>query len=506
MLTSEEDRQESMLKMISQLLLATVSTAPILAGAANAGRQNVTINWSDTVVTSKTHTTLQSVANPLLLDTSPIRNEALQSLSLVSSDYVRYVPWYPYPKLAVPELDPPVIGNGHCKTSWNFTYADQLLGDFLRATPGKKHIINFSTTPTWMWTLDSPYTYPQDPSAIDFNYNNGTQLRDPSCRELADYYKRILSWYVQGGFTDECGVYHRSGHHWDIEYWEILNEMEHNIQPDLYNKIYDAVTAAIAEVSPATQFVGLALISRNTTFLEGFLRPENHRKGVPLDWISYHFYATPSNDTTQNEAAQAWTATDTFITEVQQMEAVRKSLSPNTKTTVNEIGTMDPLGATTIYPDYTIPPEYWLWSGGIYAYIFSKLAELGIDVVGESQLVGYPGQYPSVSMVDWATGKPNARLRVLQLLQQSFAPGDVLVATSVSDESSMHSQAFQGKGRRVLLVNKVDQSQNVHISGLSEGIASIIDLSTEGMAPRQVRVQSGSLTLPAYAVAVLSEH
>jgi len=31
---------------------------------------------------------------------------------------------------------------------------------------------------------------------------------------------------------------------------------------------------------------------------------------------------------------------------------------------------------------------------------------LGIDLAGESQLVGYPTQLPSVSMMDWIDGKP----------------------------------------------------------------------------------------------------
>jgi hypothetical protein len=93
----------------------------------------------------------------------------------------------------------------------------------------------------------------------------------------------------------------------------------------------------------------------------------------------------------QNEAAQSFQQADTFLGEVTQIEAVRKQISPHTKTTIDQLGTMDPLGSTTVYPKYTIPDKYWVWSGGIYAYIFSKLAIVGINAVGESQLSGYPG-------------------------------------------------------------------------------------------------------------------
>lgn len=47
-----------------------------------------------------------------------------------------------------------------------------------------------------------------------------------------------------------------------------------------------------------------------------------------------------------------------------------------------------------------------------------------------SQMIGYPSQYPSVSMMDWDTGKPNSRYWVLYLLHETFHVGDKLVETS----------------------------------------------------------------------------
>ena len=495
--------------MLGQILRIAAFSAPCLALYRRDASSpvNINIDWDDVLIESKTTPTLQSVANPPMLSNSSIRANILDSLELVAADYVRYVPWFPYPRLAVPEIDAPIINETHCITSWDFTYADQLLLDFMASTPNVSHIINFSTTPDWMWVLDAPYSYPEDVTAIDWNYNNGTQLRDPTVKELADYYRRLLSWYVAGGFTDECGVYHESGHHLDIEYWEILNESEaeHEIDIGLYNKIYDAVTAAIHEVSPSTQFVGLAMSTRNVTRVQDFLNPANHEPNTPLDWISYHFYATPTNATTQSEAAQSFKMADTFLAEVQQIEAARKQISPSARTTVNELGTMDPLGSTTIYPDYTIPDEYWVWSGGIYAYIFSNLAVMGIDAVGESQLSGYPGQYPSVSMVDYHTGLPTARLRVLQLIQNSLKPGDKLVQTN-GDETQIHAQAFEtsDQEKKVLLVNKLDQTVSVQAQGFEGGSLETVDVSTGGKPWRTETVNGGSFSLAPYAVAVLT--
>ena len=65
----------------------------------------------------------------------------------------------------------------------------------------------------------------------------------------------------------------------------------------------------------------------------------------------------------------------------------------------------------------------------MYAYIFGNLTSMGVDVAGESQLVGYPTQFPGVTMIDWTTGKPNARYWVLKLLRDNFGPGNRLVAS-----------------------------------------------------------------------------
>mgnify|MGYP003403795069 CR=1 FL=1 len=80
--------------------------------------------------------------------------------------------------------------------------------------------------------------------------------RDPG-KEVADYYARLVSWYVNGGFTDELGKRHESGHRYKIDYWEVLNEpdLEHNLTPEQYTVLYDAVVAAVKKVSPGTKFV-----------------------------------------------------------------------------------------------------------------------------------------------------------------------------------------------------------------------------------------------------------
>jgi hypothetical protein len=474
----------------------------------------INVDWQDVVIKSKTSTTLQVVVNPMLLRNSSIHDNALKSLQSVSANLVRFVPWFPYPKLSVPEIDAPIIDGDSCTTFWDFTYADPLVEDFFKSTPNVEHIINFSTTPGWMWILPNGtnYTYPEDINETDFGYNQGTQLRDPTLKEVSDYYSRLVSWYVNGGFTDECGVYRESGHHYNIEYWEVLNEIEaeHSISPEFYNQLYDAIVTAIHSVSPNTKFVGLALGDNGNPqyfdYLSEFLDPTKHAAGIPLDYVSYHWYGSPDVLTTEQEAAECFSQADDFLTHVGQIETIRKQLSPNVKTTLNEIGTFDPQGTTTIVPGYTVPPEYYVWSGAVYAYVFSGVTAMGIDTIGESQLVGYPSQYPSVSMVNYTTGNPNARLRVLQLIQQNFAAGDTLVQTNSSSEANVHAQAFvtpEGV-KKVLLVNKLPQATPVQIPGFDSGVAQIVDISTGDNEWRTEQFSGGTIDVTPWATIVIT--
>ena len=116
-------------------------------------------------------------------------------------------------------------------------------------------------------------------------------------KEVADYYARLISWYTQGGFTDEFGKRHESGYHYSISHWEVLNEIdfEHHIDAETYTRLYDEVVTAMKKVQPGMKFVGLALaMSTDPHYFEYFLDHKNHQRGVPLDFISYHFYAIPA--------------------------------------------------------------------------------------------------------------------------------------------------------------------------------------------------------------------
>ncbi|MGO9340052.1 MAG: GH39 family glycosyl hydrolase [Terracidiphilus sp.] len=484
--------------------LAAVGFAALLA--AQQGPQ-LTIHWDKTTVVSKSSPTLQVVVNPPLRHGEPLSVASYKAVKELGADYVRYVPWLPYPRLAVAELEPPTPG----KTSWDFSLIDPMTKDFLAATEGHSTILNFSTIPTWLFKTDKPATYPDDPYKVTWDYTQGTELRDPSGKQLGDYYARLVSWYVNGGFTDENGARHESGYHYKLPYWEVLNEVdfEHNMTPEQYTARYDAIVSAIHAVSPETKFVGLALAqpSTNPEYFEYFLDHKNHRPGIPLDFISYHFYATP----VRGETADNWQYTffdqaDGFLNSVRYIEAIRKRLSPQTRTTTDELGVILPTDNTP--QDKTPPPAaYWNVAGSLYAYLYIELSRLQIDVIGESQLVGYPTQFPSVSMMNWESNKPNARFWVLKLIKDSFRPGDTLVETNLSgaDSGSVEAQAIvTPAGRKLLLANKRNHAVEIPLAGAGKVTALTVDFESGDDPARSVKISGGNIRLEPFAVTVVS--
>jgi hypothetical protein len=67
----------------------------------------IVVNWGAPGVANKVLPTLQVVTNPLLLRSSPIHDQAFASLKALGAQFVRFVPWMPYPRLVINEFDRP---------------------------------------------------------------------------------------------------------------------------------------------------------------------------------------------------------------------------------------------------------------------------------------------------------------------------------------------------------------------------------------------------------------
>ncbi len=160
---------------LMRLFSIAIPCAAMLAGVA-AAQQDVEIQWHNVRRVNRSNASLQAVVTPLMSRSSPLHDKVWQALKDLHAQHVRYVPWLPYPKLAVAELEPPENG----KTSWDFSLIDPFTIDFLEATKGHSVMLNFSTIPQWMFKTPQPVSYPADPNHAVWDYTQGTELRDPS--------------------------------------------------------------------------------------------------------------------------------------------------------------------------------------------------------------------------------------------------------------------------------------------------------------------------------------
>lgn len=260
----------------------------------------------------------------------------------------------------------------------------------MAAAAGRPVVANFATIPAWMFT--DPVAVPEDPDTIVWDYERGTELRDPTMSEVADYFYRVASWYIAGGFTDEHGQWHESGHHHRFAYWEVLCEPDmRGMSPQTYTALFDAVVDRLRPLDPEMKFVGLSLTHKhqNPEYCWTFLDPADHRHDTAPDAMSLHFYAHP------------------------------------------EI--VDPLR-----PEPNAPESHWR---DIYF----------------AQADGFVEQ---VRLIDWETGKPNARYDALAYLLRHFGPGDAVVPTIAGrpdhPDPRVHAQGFTTPDgtRKLLVINK----------------------------------------------------
>jgi hypothetical protein len=220
--------------------------------------------------------------------------------------------------------------------------------------------------------------------------------------------------------------------------------------------------------------------------------------------ISYHFYASPVSGETLDDWQYTFFDQEAgFLNTVRYVEAIRNRLSPNTMTDLDELGVILPTDNKS--GDNVPPPAaYWNLAGALYADLFIELSRMQIDVVGESQLVGYPTQFPSVSMMDWTNNQPNARFWVLKLIKDAFHPGDKLVETALHS-SDVDAQAFvTSGGRKLLLVNKRNREIAVSLPDADKTTALAVDRETGDGPAHGRQLASGTIKLEPFAVTVVS--
>jgi hypothetical protein len=460
----------------------------------------VLVDWQTITGVSRTTLTTHLWTAPPLRRGSPIHDKAFRALRDLRADLVRFLPWFSHPRVSVPELYPP----NETETFWDFELLDPFVEDFMAAAEGRPLVANFATIPAWMFT--TAVKVPDDPDEIVWDYERGTELRDPTCAEVAEYFYRVASWYIAGGFTDELGRWHESGHNFRFDYWEVLCEPDlRGMPPAVYTRLYDAVVERLRPLDPQMKFIGLSVTTmcRQPEYFWSFLDPANHADVIPLDAFSYHFYAMPEivnpyspqgNPPFDHWRDAFFAQAEGFLDQVRFIESIRRRLAPGIKTFVNELGTFTP---DLMNPQPDIPEEYWALSACVQTYLWAQLVALGIDLVGISEFMDYPAMIPGATLIDWDTGEPNARYRALAELLDHFGPGDTLVATTVGEparpDSRIHAQGFIGPDgtRKLLVINKTADPVGVTLE--TDADVTTIGSYATSVIPRAMSAERSAL-------------
>jgi len=398
-----------------------------------------------------------------------------------------------------------------------------------RAADGEcKHSVSqqLSTMPAWLYQgpQPSPPADPwQYPSGSLGAYSMGSLLVDQSCGEMARFAARFVGWYTAGGFKDECGGVHKSGLYYNWTYLSVLNEDEHNMQPEdgvEYTKCFDAWKAEIHKVNPY-----VTLIGPETYYMKGepnslkynqyFLNAPNHadKKSPPV--VSNH------------NAVRDFDGFDTWYSAfAEPLDKMVQELAPGTKQVLNEVvlgvnDWCDTHGKKEGCPSWQDSATEgmlanrqtlsWNHDATVYAYNFARLSDLGYFYVTSDQLVGgpWPDNFPSVSSLDWTTGEPNAKYWAVRLLAAVFGKRSRELMGTTTNSSDAYARGFVMDGQKgVLMLSK--GTDPVTFSGPFSGWEGTV---LEGVGdepgftpPRAVQMgNSTEITVGAYALAVLWE-
>lgn len=367
-------------------------------------------------------------------------------------------------------------------------------------------------------------------SAPAWMFNNQGQLRDPTFREFATYMARLVGWYNMGGFTDDAGNLHVSGHYHWISTWEIWNEPNSGfeipapvpdpaatwMQPEDFARLYNVTVAAMRAVDPSIQTGGPAVSSYpDNPYIRTFL----HDVTEPLDFLSLHFYGI--YDQQMPDAA--------LFADLQGLRLLERILAIKAIVQQEKPGQSIPLwidelgfnenSRQRVDPRGTSPVAF--------AYVADTFTLL------EQQQVALFGQFPTLgnaqqSLVDWKTHRVYPIFWLYAQLTRSFPPGMKMLPVHLPNTARLSVLATltpDMHSLRLLIGNSavqspddnngkgISQSLCLMITGARAGIHTVahiwqFDAQTGSNAPPSVQnvalnQSDVALTLPGYSATVL---
>ncbi len=90
--------------------------------------------------------------------------------------------------------------------------------------------------------------------------------------------------------------------------------------------------------SSSYSYICWLIVHNEWNWYNYFLNSSNHLPGIPIDWITFHFYASCPDRVVVSEYNTFFAQADDFITEVEEILKIRTALNPTVKIDIDEIG------------------------------------------------------------------------------------------------------------------------------------------------------------------------
>jgi len=319
---------------------------------------------------------------------------------------------------------------------WDFTDLDATISQ-LRALH-IEYYLEVRTGPPWM-------------------YDAAGQLRDQSFGEFATYITRLVSWYNKGGFTDDKGQFHASGHTNWVHEWEIWNEPNSGFEipapvadrpatwmsAQRFARLFDVANWAMRKVDPTIATGGPTISSYpDIPYLRDFITSVQS----PLDFLTFHYYAVgkaSDTDAALFAAADGPRLYDRLVAANQ----IIASVKPGLPIWIDEVG-VNEASYGTVDGRGTSPLSY-----AFFTQVFVMAQNEGIALLGQFPLVGTV----QFGLLDSTTLKSYRTLWFMQRLAGLFPPGiGELPITGLGNTGliAMAAIAPDGKHLRVLIGNR----------------------------------------------------
>eukprot|EP00912_Choanoflagellata_sp_UC4_P000609 UC4_evm1s379 len=531
---------------------------------------NIDVDWKLCPVTRSTAASVLVAADPEWIEEGPgggilskTAQEGVESLARAGANNIRLLNFNIFPLASCAQIVEGV---------WNFTLMDKVVIPFLDATliESGKVIIDIETSPQWMWE-DAGACKPLSPnddscapanktpdgrsnatcadgSSISLPPGDRTRCphwgdthipRDRSWREIAVYFSRVAQWYTRGGFVDERGIHHYSGHYYDEKriIWEIWNEInlgrEHNVSIEDYVALYDAQVSAMKNLPGGAwkgEFGGPSLcgLNRNASarhFFTNFFNKSNH----VINAATFHQYAVCKNNTPAG-LENIFPSTVHQLSALQTIDDIRKELRPNTSLHLTESGIVcnspfwcDGNNYSCYYK--TFDRSYWVASATQWIYQFFLSSHIvNLATIVQSQILGFPagydglsGEWPCGTMVDWEEKKLNhkywimiALLKVINTNSFSFCATEYIgkenhyPSKSFPENSSIYAQGIRSsKGKILVLINTKSTEEKVLVYNAKGKNATIIDGEVGNEPARDVKLATDEISLSPFATIFL---